>query len=131
MIGLLARLRRRKEPLGVRGERYAARWLRRRGYRILHRNFTIGRDEADIVAAAPDARTLVIVEVKTRASPEPPPEAAFTADKQHKMFRLAVRLRNRPDFAGRPIRFDAVVIVWPPDATPEVRHYEGAFETPF
>ncbi len=29
--------------LGERGERLAARWLTRRGYRILHRNLTIGQ----------------------------------------------------------------------------------------
>ncbi len=131
MKGLFGRLLHHDESLGDRGERYAAKWLARRGYRILHRKLRIGRDEADLVAVAPDAKTVVIVEVKTRSAPDPPPEAAFTADKQHKMFRLAVRLRNSSEFADRPMRFDAVVVVWPHGETPELHHYEGAFETPF
>ena len=53
-----------RESLGDRGERLAARWLTRRGYRILHRKLTIGRDEADLVAVDPHG-TVVIVEVKT------------------------------------------------------------------
>ena len=58
--------------LGERGERLAARWLARRGYRILHRNLKIGRDEADLVAVDPGGRTPVSGEVKTRASVTPP-----------------------------------------------------------
>jgi putative endonuclease len=114
--------------LGERGERLAARWLRRRGYRILHRNYAIGRDEADLVAVDPDGRTLVIVEVKTRASAAGPgPEAGLTPAKRRCLLRLAARLRARPAYRGHPVRLDAVAIVWPPDGAPEIRHYLSAF----
>jgi putative endonuclease len=113
--------------LGDRGERLAARWLSRRGFRILHRKLTIGRDEADLVAVDPDGRTLVIVEVKTRATDAPGPETGLTRAKGSHLARLASRLQERREFHGHPIRLDAVAIVWPPDGDPEVRHYEDAF----
>jgi putative endonuclease len=119
------------EGLGDRGERLAARWLARRGFRILHRKLTIGRDEADLVAVDPDGRTLVIVEVKTRAADAPGPEAGLTRTKGSRMARLASRLQERREFRGHPIRLDAVAIVWPPDGDPEIRHYEDAFEAPW
>ncbi|MBI4601734.1 MAG: YraN family protein, partial [Planctomycetes bacterium] len=48
--------------LGRRGERAAARHLRRQGLRILARNVREGRGEIDLVAL--DGATLVFVEVK-------------------------------------------------------------------
>ncbi|MHC4415500.1 MAG: YraN family protein [Planctomycetota bacterium] len=117
-------------PLGDRGERLAARWLARRGYRILHRNYTVGRDEADLVALDPDGRTVVIVEVKTRSDPDALPEASLTRRKQQRLSRLATRLSGTREFADRPIRLDAVVINWPVGAKPEIRHYESAFGEP-
>lgn len=115
------------ESLGDRGERLAARWLRRRGYRILHRNLTIGRDEADLVAVDPEGRTLVIVEVKTRSSSTPPPEAGLTRDKQLHLERFAARLQRRRDYRDLPVRIDAIAIVWPEGGEPDVRHYKDAF----
>ncbi len=115
------------ESLGDRGERLAARWLSRRGYRILHRNLTIGRDEADLVVVDPTGKALVIVEVKTRSSAAPPPEAAMTPQKQLHLERFAARLQCRGEYRGLPVRIDAIAIVWPDGGTPEVRHYKDAF----
>ena len=99
--------------------------------RILHRGLTVGHDEADLVAVDPDGRTLVIVEVKTRAADVPGPEAGLTRDKQFRLARLASRLQERSPFRGHPIRIDAVAIVWPPDGDPDIRHYEDALESPW
>jgi putative endonuclease len=117
--------------LGERGERLAARWLARRGYRILHRRYTVGHDEADLIAVDPGGRTLVIVEVKTRTADVPGPEAGITRDKRFRLARLASRLHERPEFHDHAIRFDAVAIVWPRDGDPDIRHYEDAFESPW
>jgi len=113
--------------LGDRGERLAARWLKRRGYRILHRKLTIGRDEADLVAVDPEGRALVIVEVKTRRRDAPPPEAGLTRAKHSRLARLAARLQERREYRDMQIRFDAIAIVWPEGAKPDVRHYPDAF----
>ena len=131
MRRLLERWRERQGSLGERGERHAARWLERRGYRILHRRYTLGRDEADLVALDPAGQTVVIVEVKTRSSSAVAPEASLDGPKQYRMARLASGLAKRPEFRDRPLRFDVVTIIWPKDGEPQVRHYESAFESPF
>src|SRR5277367_5589431 len=60
------------DPLGQRSENVAARFLRNHGYKIIHRNFRCDVGELDIVAK--DGKTLVFVEVKTRADDDPTPE---------------------------------------------------------
>lgn len=121
------RRRSRGASLGRRGERLAARWLARRGFRILFRNLTVGRDEADLVAVDPDGRTLVIVEVKTRRTDAPAPEAGLDDRKGDRLARLAARLTRRREYRGHPVRLDAVAVVWPDGGRPEVRHHRGAF----
>ena len=54
--------------LGKRGEDAAARFLYRRGYEIVERNWTCSAGEADIIAR--DEEWVVFVEVKTRSSCE-------------------------------------------------------------
>ena len=56
----------RRKRIGRRGERVAARHIRRSGLRILARNIHCGGGEIDIVAV--DGDTLVFVEVKTRTA---------------------------------------------------------------
>ena len=119
-----------KRLVGRRGERLAARYLRRRGFRILHRNFTIGRDEADLIARDPDGRTIVIVEVKTRTSDFLAPEVRINRHKQYRLARLASKLGRIRRFADLPLRIDAVAIYWPEGGEPEIRHYASAFESP-
>lgn len=58
----------RKKLLGKRGEETAVKFLRRKGYQIIERNFSKRYGEIDIVAKEDD--TLVFVEVKTRTSGE-------------------------------------------------------------
>src|SRR5207237_5275590 len=54
---------------GARGEKLAARFLRRNGYKVLYRNFEPRRaGQIDIVCR--DRDTLVFVEVKTRGTEE-------------------------------------------------------------
>jgi putative endonuclease len=52
--------------LGQRGERLAADYLRRRGFRVLGAGFLARRGEIDLVCRRGDH--LVLVEVKTRSS---------------------------------------------------------------
>ena len=120
-----------KPKLGKRGEQLAARWLKKQGYRILQRNLPVGDDEADLVALDPDQRTIVIVEVKTRAADTPIPEASVTRTKQFRLSRLASQLQKRREYRHRPFRFDAIAIVWPSGGEPIIRHHPGAFESPW
>jgi putative endonuclease len=116
--------------LGRRGEAAAARWLRRRGYRILDRNVSCGDDELDIVALDPDGVTIAIVEVKTRASAHPPPEASVGRTKQYRLARCAAKLSQRRRYQRCPMRFDVIAVIWPPDAPKQITHWPAAFESP-
>ena len=51
---------------GVRGETYAYWYLRRRGYVIVSRNFTVPGMKGEIDLAGYDGKVLAFVEVKTR-----------------------------------------------------------------
>lgn len=115
--------------LGRRGERLAARWLRRRGYRILGRNVRTGIGEADIVCLAPDRETLVIVEVKTREANrggQPEPEASVGAAKRRKLRQVAGLIAKKPGLENRPVRIDVIGIDVPRRGSPEIRHHESA-----
>lgn len=118
------------EPVGLRGERLAAKWLERHGYEILERNRTVADDEADLVALDPDGKTIVIVEVKSRIGGIAP-EQAVTPTKQFRLSRLASRLQRLPRYKDRPLRFDAVAVTWPESGKPVVRHIPGAFHSPW
>ena len=63
-------LHRKTESVGARGERVAAKWLKKQRYKVIGRNVHVGVGEADIVCVAPDRRTIVIVEVKARVRTE-------------------------------------------------------------
>ena len=117
--------------LGAKGERIAARHLRDAGYEIIDRNRRVGRDEADVIALAPDRDTLVIVEVKTRADDAIDPFVNIDRTKQAHLARLAARLQRRSAYRNRPVRFDAIAVIVRGNADPVVRHLEGAFESPF
>ncbi|MEC9374405.1 MAG: YraN family protein [Planctomycetota bacterium] len=131
LVGALRPARSRRDPLGPRGERAAAKYLRRRGYRILRRNLVVHTGEADLVALAPDQRTLVIVEVKTRRPADhgasaTPPEAAITHHKRRKLLTVAPAVARKLKMPEAPIRIDVIAIDWPARGKPTLRHYEAA-----
>ena len=121
---------------GARGERAAAKYLKQHGYRIIARNLRSRMGEIDIVAQASDRRTIVIVEVKTRAIEDAGvagilPEEHVNRQKQRKLAALASQLVNRYRLEDRPIRFDVIGVDLVARGTPVIRHYEGAFESFF
>src|SRR5947199_6406806 len=82
-----------KDALGDRGENVAARYLRNLGYKIIVRNFRCNLGEIDIVAR--DGKTLVFVEVKTRAYDEPAPEDQVNNFKRHQLTKAAKHYLSR------------------------------------
>jgi len=119
----------RKRPLGRRGERAAARYLRRRGYKIIARGDHLGPGELDLVAVDRD-RTLVFVEVKTRESAEAGhPSEAVDPAKQRRLTRLAVTFMKRHGLMEYPARFDVIAVTWPDSQRhPSIEHFPDAFE---
>lgn len=114
---------------GDLGERAAAGYLRRRGYRILQRQFRNRFGEIDLIAL--NGETIVFVEVKTRRGTEQgaPFEAVSTA-KQQKLTKTALAYLKRKKLLERRYQFDVVSIVWRPgEAQPEIQHFPHAFES--
>jgi putative endonuclease len=114
--------------LGQRGEAAAARFLRRKGYRILSRSDRSRPGELDLVALDDD--TLVFVEVKTRRSADAGhPAEAVDAAKQRRLTRLAVTWLKRRGLLEHRARFDIIAVTWPDrQRQPTIEHFLSAFE---
>ena len=126
--------RRGGEDLGRLGESLACKLLKRRGMKILARNYRCPAGEVDVIALArrrrsPGAETLVFVEVKTRSSDRyTAPESAVDAAKRRRMSRVADYYRAARRAEDLPARFDIVSVVIPPDgAAPRIDHIADAF----
>ena len=106
-----------KRPLHLRrgalGEKLAARLLRKRGYKILYRNFR-GRTGGEIDIVCRDRDTLVFVEVKTRGSEDfGRPIEAINPEQRDRISRGALtwlRMLDDPDIL---FRFDVVEVIMP------------------
>ncbi|MCB9844533.1 MAG: YraN family protein [Phycisphaeraceae bacterium] len=111
--------------LGARGERAAARFLKRRGYRVLARNARTVAGEADLVCQGPQAQR-VIVEVKTRVrDPENPvpPEVNVTSRKRATLASIARHLARANRWDPATLRIDVVTVEYVPGRrAPEIRH---------
>ena len=98
--------------MGRRGEDLAHRYLRRRGYTIIARNFRLasGIAEADLIAR--EGGDLVIVEVKTRASADfGPPDRAIDSEKLLHISRIARDMGRRTGTSMEQVRLDVVTVV--------------------
>jgi putative endonuclease len=117
-----------EKTLGQRGEAAAARYLKRRGYKILARGDRLSPGELDLVVA--DRDTIVFVEVKTRKSHDAGhPAEAVDAGKQRRLTRLAVTFLKRHGLLEYPARFDVVAITWPEGKWfPAIEHFKNAFD---
>ncbi len=142
-----------RDPLGPAGERVAVKHLKKHGYRVLGVNVRTRVGEADIVAEAPDRRTIVVVEVKSRrvrADPfapnvgpsappppsdppvlparplRPPPEASVHRTKQKKLVAILRHLGRANRWRNRPLRIDVIAVEFKDDGTHELRHHAGA-----
>lgn len=115
---------------GVRGETFAYWYLRRHGYTMIARNFTVPGVKGEIDLIGYDGETLAFVEVKTRTGdPElfGMPEDAITPDKRRHLSRMARQFLAERRIPKARCRFDVLAIESPPGRRPEVRLHKGAF----
>jgi len=113
------------QVMGRRGEDLAHRYLRRKGYTIVARNYRLaaGDAEADFIARQGDE--VVIVEVKTRATDEyGPPDRAVGADKERHLWRVAREYARKTGTPLANIRIDVVGIVL--TQPPQIELHRGA-----
>jgi len=111
--------------LGEKGEGLAVKFLKKKGYRIIRRNYKIRIGEIDVIAG--DKDTLVFIEVKTRESLYyGRPFEAVDRLKRRKIANVALQylktLKEVP-----PCRFDIVSIYFD-HGRPEFELIKDAFE---
>jgi putative endonuclease len=115
-----------KITTGKEGEKIAAAYLKKNGYRIIEINFRCPIGEIDIVAK--EKNDLVFVEVKTRKSIDLGyPEQAVGIRKQKKMSQLALWYLQKRKIAEINARFDVVAINLIPEKN-EVKLIKNAFD---
>ncbi len=126
-----------RRRLGNLGETAAARYLRRKGYRILERNFVGKWGEIDIIARK--RRILCFVEVKTRSigaenGLETRPAASVNAEKQRRLIRVANEYARRTHKeCGCMMRMDIIEVFTEKNRKDKIKvqklvHIENAFD---
>ncbi len=117
----------RKPTLGQQGERRAARYLRRQGYKILAAQRRMRYGEIDLIAV--DGKTVVFIEVKTRRKDAGiRPADSIDYVRRRRMSRAATAYLKAHGLLECPARFDIVEVIWPENAKrPELRHHVNAF----
>jgi putative endonuclease len=113
-------------PLGISGEALAADHLHGLGYRIVGTDVRTPLGQLDLVAL--DGKTLVFVEVKTRAGHGYGlPQEAVDARKIRKLRQLALYyLKMRPHRG--PVRFDVVGLTMANGHLSRVDHVKNAID---
>lgn len=118
----------RNKMLGQRGEDAACRFLHRRGYFILERNWSCFAGEADIICLC--GNDLVFVEVKTRRDESKGfPAEAVSRKKRERYERIAACYLKQCDLIDVGVRFDIVSILAIGRSRAFIRHHIAAFQT--
>lgn len=118
---------------GSSGENVATEYLKKKGYRILERNYanTKGRrlGELDIIASF-DGK-IVFVEVKTREweRNSPLPEESVNRKKLHRLEKIAVSYLKVKGKESMPYHFDVIAIFLDSlnEQVLEIRHLKHVF----
>jgi putative endonuclease len=99
-----------KKELGKKGEELALRFLKKKGYRIIEKNYVCKMGEMDIIAKEKD--TLAFIEVKTRTSTLfGPPQLSVTPSKQMQLSKVALYFLKEKKLENVKARFDVVAIL--------------------
>ena len=113
---------------GNKGERAASRYLKRKGMRIIARQYATRWGEIDLIAI--DKGTVVFVEVKTRSNSKfGRPGEAIDFKKQKNMTQSALFFLKQKGLLETASRFDVVGIIWSPEQKkPTIEYEANAFE---
>lgn len=115
-----------KERVGRSGERAAWGAYRRRGYRLLARNWRCPLGELDLVLGG--RGTIVFCEVKARTSTAlGGPYEAVTDSKRRRVRALAEAFIRSRGLGACAYRFDVASVLLRPDGRTDVHLFEDAF----
>ena len=99
----------KRRETGIRGEKLARDFLKKRGYRILETNYRCPEGEIDIIARHKDF--LVFIEVRTKKSLEfGSPEESITLTKKERLRATAYHYRQTHDDLPLLWRIDFVAV---------------------
>lgn len=114
-----------KLAYGGAGEDAAARYLLRKGYIVLERNWRFQGGEIDIIAR--DGDTVVFVEIKRRSSLKYGyPAEAVGAQKRRRISQGAAVYALQKKLTDSKLRFDVIEIL-----DNQLRHIENAFPSDY
>ncbi len=116
-----------RQALGQFGEEQAARYLRRRFYHVVERNFRCRFGEIDLIVRR--GGILAFVEVKLRRDDSHGEAREFVTPQKQQRVRAAAELWLSQHETGLQPRFDVVEVYAPrgADGPVEIRHLENAF----
>ncbi len=116
------------KDIGNYGEKLAAKFLKKKGYKIVAKNFLSAHGEIDIIAK--NRHSFVFVEVKSRKDCQEyfdsyglPRDAVTKTKQKHIIYTAKVYLNKHP--TDKEIRFD-VIEVYLGDKV-RIEHFENAF----
>ncbi|MDP2650910.1 MAG: YraN family protein [bacterium] len=115
-----------KSELGKLGEDLACRHLKKKGYKVVERNYWKPWGELDIIAVSPE-KILVLIEVKTVKGPQPmiTAENQITQAKLIKFRRAAELYANGSKLLNdKGWRIDLVTVTMD-DGEFDLKHYEN------
>ncbi len=114
-----------KKDKGKIGEEIAVKFLTKKGFKILRRNYRYGKGEIDIIAM--DGDKLIFVEVKTRISDRfGTPEDSVTIKKRKQLRKIADAFLQTNEVEFSECRFDVIGIILKRGKL-EINHIENAF----
>ncbi len=113
------------QELGVKGEKFAARYLKKNKYKLFYRNFRTGFGEVDIIAEKGDI--IAFVEVKTRTAGQMlDPSASVDQKKQARILSAANSYMSIYKVKKQP-RFDIAEVVVDQKGKFSINYIENAF----
>ncbi len=116
----------KRKKLGNRGEKIAAKFLRKQSYQIIEKNYHSRLGEIDIVAK--EDESIVFVEVKTRCSTYfGLPEEALSYDKRRRLSKLALGYLAHRRIKDTNCRFDVVSILMDNNRVNHIKLIKNAF----
>lgn len=110
--------------LGKEGEQLAVDFLQKHGYIVLEKNYRYLKAEIDIIAQKKD--TIVVVEVKTRSTPDFGDPQDFVKPKQIQLLVKAIDYYIIENDLDVEIRFDIIAIIKNKQGI-KIEHLEDAF----
>jgi putative endonuclease len=116
-----------RQRLGQSGEETVVRYLEKKGYTILAKNYRCKVGEIDIIAG--DNADLVFIEVKTRSGlGYGHPAAAVTSRKQRQIARAAQWYLAEKQLFDTPARFDVISVLCGDANRYRIDHIINAFD---